>query len=177
MEFSYPIGLRLVNPAPEIDFRLEPYRSIVQDAIVQYNRHLSSFNPKRIEEEPLYLGQSELAILLKSSVELNVPGRAIRSLSQTIAHHPAFSSAVPNGRLFKTFPVSTPNEDSKEVVLSDSVEDAEFMCALITYFMKKADSSSTVYRKKRKAIAQMKVLAIESGILSPKGEKTSEGEG
>ena len=48
----------------------------------------------------------------------------------------------------------------------DKISDVEILKALIDYVCNKSDSNSTTYKRKRSAMAQIKQIALESGIYT-----------
>ncbi len=165
-QFSYPIGLRLVKPSQRIDFRNEPWKTSLLNAIKRYNSSNSTYNPKRIDKEPLRIGKNDFVLVLRSSMELSIPGRALRFFSQCIAQDPAFDFDMPNGRVFNTFPAASVPEQEEDVVLPDSISDKVFLQFLIAFFLDPADRNSSLARKKRKAVTEMKALGLSSGIIA-----------
>ena len=160
--YHYLIGLRLVNPSPQIDFREDPWNAGLLRAVSRYNDNSSTYNQKQIEV--VQTGRNNLLLALRSSNKLSMPGRALRFFSQCIAQDPAFSGMeMPNGRVFDTFPATSLPEDAGSVVLPGNISDKVFLQALIAFFLD--PSGEDIARRKRKAITEMKALALSSGII------------
>ena len=54
----------------------------------------------------------------------------------------------------------------QQILDPDKISDVEVLKSLIDYVCNKSDSNSTIYKRKRSAMAQIKRIALESGIYT-----------
>lgn len=166
MTYEYLIGIRPAYPNSSLILNQEPYSSAIMSAINEYNlRSKSAPNQKCIALLPTNFNEDSFIIELKSERELDSPGKALRVFSQIIANSGIFDEHIRNGKVFTTFPVMKA-ADKKSILDPDKISDTEILKALIDYVCNKSDSNSTTYKKKRSAMAQIKQIALESGIYS-----------
>lgn len=166
MSYKYLIGIRLATPDSSIALNQEPFSNAILSAIEEYNScSKSAPNPKNISLIPSNFFNDSFIIKLTSEKELASPGKALRLFSQIITNSGTFDCYIKNGKVFSTFPVMQ-TENELEILDPDKISDAEILKALIDYVCNKSDSNSTTYKRKRSAMAQIKQIALESGIYT-----------
>lgn len=168
MTYEYLIGIRLATPNASIVLNQAPFSNAIRAAIEEYNsRSKSAPNPKYIELLPANFFADSFIITLTSEKELTSVGKALRVFSQIITNSGVFDAYIKNGKVFTTFPVMQAGDEQK-ILDPDKISDVEILKALIDYVCNKSDSNSTTYKRKRNAMAQIKQIALESGIYTMK---------
>lgn len=164
LKYVYEMTLSLARPgAPLSD---EDYLAI-EKGITEYNaRSVYMANPKKIKL--LETADSYVKIELSSTQALTTPGRGLRTLTTILMGEPAsrFAERVaPGGQLFRVISIKQPPRENAEIDPA-SVSDIDFLKAILDYIMERKDSS-TAAQKKKAAMEEMKILAVESGIIAP----------
>ena len=166
MSYEYLIGIRLATPDSSISLNQEPFSSAIFSAIEEYNlRSKLAPNPKSISLISSNFFKDSFIITLTSEKELASAGKALRVFSQIITNSGTVDSYIKNGKVFSTFPVMQTGKEQK-ILDPDKISDVEILKALIDYVCNKSDSNSTTYKRKRSAMAQIKQIALESGIYT-----------
>ena len=151
--FEYRVGLKLALPQPQKS--LVEYKDFLYESAEKYNEVCSQRNNSK-EINILEIKSNKLVILLKSSLELTTPGKALRSFSQILLKNEKFAEEYLFGKqLFTSYDIAK------------DISDTVFLNALINYFLNKrgGNQSTTKYLQKRKCINKMKILAVESEII------------
>lgn len=175
--YTYPIGLSLVKVT---DKKLSDRKKFIKETIILFNEksQTSVVNPKHIGmgengDDDFIINDSSIIITLYSQQSLNSPGKAVRLFSQLLLqsdHEDNFNNLVSDdGKLFKTFNVAKISDDISgkiNVVDSAQIDDATFMKALIDYLLKSKSTYTSELNEQQIAIEKMKVLALESKIIS-----------
>lgn len=166
MSYEYLIGIRLATPDSSIQLNQEPFSSAIFSAIEEYNsRSELAPNPKNISLKSDNFFEDSFIITLTSEKELASAGKALRVFSQIITKSGTFNSYIKNGKVFSTFPVMQTGKE-QQILDPDKISDVEVLKSLIDYVCNKSDSNSTNYKRKRSAMAQIKRIALESGIYT-----------
>lgn len=166
MSYEYLIGIRLATPDSSISLNTPPFSNAIFSAIEEYNLHSKSApNPKSISLNSANFFKDSFVITLTSEKELASVGKALRVFSQIITNSGTFDSYIKNGKVFSTFPVMKTGKKQK-IIDPDKISDVEVLKSLIDYVCNKSDSNSTTYKRKRSAMAQIKQIALESGIYT-----------
>ena len=159
---QYKLVLTLAKSNDGFDLTADPkYLDILKKCAKTYN---DKSKGKEIEIIESSLKPRSFIIILSSPKELEIPGRSIRHFSQALVEHKEFEDMVINKKLFLTEPAAADNLDGG-VVDPNTIDDIEFLKSLIDYLYNKAPGSSTEYKKKRKALNKMKIIAKEEGLL------------
>ena len=161
--FEYRVGLKLALPKPKKS--LVEYKDFLYESAEKYNEVCSQRNNLK-EMNILEIKSSKLIILLKSSLELTTPGKALRSFSQILLKNEKFAEEY----LFTSYDIAKDLSETKKQknsnITAEDISDTVFLNALINYFLnKRGDQSTTKYLQKRKCINKMKILAVESEII------------
>lgn len=164
--FEYRVGLKLALPQPQKS--LVEYKDFLYESAETYNEVCSQRNNSK-EINILEIKNNKLIILLKSSLELTTPGKALRSFSQILLKNEEFAEEYLCGKqLFTSYDIAKDlSENQKNAnITAEDISDTVFLNALINYFLnKRGDQSTTKYLQKRKCINKMKILAVESEII------------
>lgn len=161
---EYLVGLQLSTHA-EVDLEEERYRTLLSAAIQQYNdNQAAAANPKKLEL--IKVQKKRLICRLYSTNPLEMPGRAMRHLSQLLIRHTLFADLLYNKHLFDSFTVAGfdfPNEEGDSLLPLDaaSIDDVTFLQNLLAFCMGKNQGN----RRGRDAVTKMKALAIEAGMI------------
>lgn len=174
--YEYKIGLALVKSLKEKDKGLDERASFIKSQIRIFNEKSSHslINPKHIGlgekgEDDIEITKTTLIITLYTQEELNIPGKAIRLLSQllvTSENVDNLSDLLLEKKLFRSFKVATTDvlDQSKKLIDISSFSDADLIKALVDFVCNSKDFSA----KKRNAIDEMKKIAIENELLYSK---------
>ena len=167
--FEYRVGLKLALPQPPKS--LVEYKDFLYESAEKYNEVCSQRNNSK-EINILEIKSNKLVILLKSSLELTTPGKAIRSFSQILLKNEKFAEEYLFGKqLFTSYDIakdlSETQKQKNSNITAEDISDTVFLNALINYFLNKrgGNQSTTKYLQKRKCINKMKILAVESEII------------
>lgn len=166
----YQLEVVLANPEVKIDFNQKA--GILQEAINLYNAKPMQ-NTKRLQPPVIDPTGCSFNVVLFSKKPLQFVGKAMRTFTNIllteIADKDFINAVAKSGALFQ---YSTPlDEKEKEEALSstnirhDQLSDCELIKALIDYVCGHRDTNSTIYRRKRNAIEEMKKIAIEAEII------------
>lgn len=189
--YAYRLGLALVKGIEETDGEnLEQREDFIREKMKVFNEtcRRSRVNPKYIglgdseNEDDVDFTPDRIYLTLYSQQRLDTPGRALRFLVQLLVQGEEdknLSDLVSNGHLFRTFIVAAKSggNDSggnKDIAVED-IDDVELVKALLDYLMKKKSQYSPENNAQRNAVNRMKALAIESGIIAPKGILSGDG--
>ncbi len=114
---------------------------------------------------------THMILTLVSTLSLNSVGRALRTFSTILLKEyedaDFMKEVTTRGALFKAVQVDDAF-DLKHVdkIVLEEISDLDLIKGLMDYVYKKRDLDSTLYRKKRIAMEEIKKLCIESGIIS-----------
>lgn len=170
MNYKYLLGMRLATPNTSISLNQKPFIDIIKKAVMEYNiKSGSAPNPKQIKISPNDIYADEFIITLYSQNELVSAGKALRLFSQIIANSGEFEEGIKNRKLFTTFPV-TQIDGKSSIIEPEKLSDVEIVKALLDYICCKSNSNSTIYKRKRAAMTQIKQIALESGIYNINSE-------
>lgn len=166
----YDVTLALAKPNSKLS--LKDKEKVFDTAIIEYNSKPMQ-NPKNITK--LQLTEAFLRIRLESALPLNSTGKALRTFSKILLNDSDFINQVtPNGQLFSTIASSStpaeqiPTQDSVDV---NTITDVELIHSLIDYVFLRKDSDSTIYRTQKKAMQEIKKIAVTAGLCHIKQSK------
>lgn len=167
MHYIYTLEVRLMNPNPSVKFTDQ--QEVIIKAIKHFNdARYQTPHPKTLEL--LSCSEDVLQMKLTSPVRLETFGRAIRLFTISLLEEPAFAREVIKGQLLRTMAIKTvcdAGEMAKPVDI-DSIDDLTFIKSLLDYMYQKRDAETTIYKRKKEGMRQMKQIALECGILSSK---------
>lgn len=159
---QYKLVLTLAKSSNDFDLTADPkYLDILKECAKTYN---DKSKEKEIEIIESSLNPRSFIIILSSPKELEIPGRSLRLFSQALVEHKEFKDMVINKKLFLTEPAAADAIDGG-AVNPNTIDDIEFLKSLIDYLYNKAPGTSTEYKKKRKALNRMKIIAKEEGLM------------
>lgn len=137
-------------------------RTILEQGIAAYNeRSTYMSNPKRLLLEEV--GTNYIKVKLFSSQALATPGRGLRTLTSILLQAPSHcfrNRVTPGGQLFRVLDVQQPV--SETAIDPTSVSDLELVIAMMRCLFDKRDGPTV---SQKKAIEEMKKMAVEVGIL------------
>lgn len=152
-----------------LDFRkIETLIDAVTHCFNESSEHMR--NPKKIVEYEI-ISNSVLVLIVESECALESVGRALRGwTAELIKGNEEFFSgfSTRSGSLLKYY--NQKLISSKPALSVEEVSDADFLKAVVDYFLGNRDINSTLYRRKRDAIREMKKIALEADIIA-KGEE------
>ena len=166
--YIYLTELKLAKTRSHIT--LEDYKTQIEEAACIYNEAgTAAVNKKSMEL--LEIKSSSILLRLRSEVQLNAVGKALRFFSQQMVNQiPALAGNITSsGQLFRANPIGLPTTEETKVEVPlkiREIDDAELIKALVDYVCRKRDPNTSVYLKKAKAVERMKQLAVEAGMLS-----------
>lgn len=159
LKYNYELTLSMAKPGNPFT---EEDRKALERAIADYNqRSVYMANPKQIHL--LDVAESYINIRLFSQAALGIPGRGLRTLTTILLNDPLsrFADRVtPGGQLFRVINVKQPACESA-LINPALISDADFVKAIIDYIIDRSTCP-----KKEAALAEMKKLAVEAGIIS-----------
>ncbi len=160
-----------VSPQNEgLDFqKMETLIDAVTHCFNESSEHMR--NPKKITKYEV-ISSSVLVLIVESECALESVGRALRGwTAELIKGNEEFFSrySTRSGSLLKYY--NQKLISSKPSLSVEEVSDADFLKALVEYFLGNKDINSTSYRRKRDSIREMKKIALEADIIIAKGEE------
>lgn len=160
--FTYPIKIEISNPQSSININLKTKEQLFLDAIKSFNESSDSMqNSKTLHD--VSVSESYVILTLNSDAPLKSVGRALRKFVCDLLNsgdEELKNACTPSGALFRYTLISA--EAPEEEI---NVSDSELIKSLIDYVCSNRDTNTTIYRKKRKAIEEIKKIAIEGGII------------
>lgn len=165
--YKYEIELHLASVKPTLDLRKK--EEIIRSAEKEYNnRSVHMQNSKEIKISKIEA--THMILTLLSTFSLNSVGRALRTFSTILLKEyedvDFIKEVTTSGALFKAVQVNdTFDLKHNDKIVSKEISDLDLIKGLMDYVYKKRDPDSTVYRKKRIAMEEIKKLCIESGII------------
>ena len=158
--FTYPVKIEIAKPQSSIN--LKNKEQLFLDAIKSFNESSDSMqNSKTLHD--VSVSESYGILTLNSDTPLKSVGRALRKFVCDLLNsgdEELKNACTPSGALFRYTLISA--EAPEEEI---NVSDSELIKSLIDYVCSNRDTNTTIYRKKRKAIEEMKKVAIEAGII------------
>lgn len=169
MSYTYDIELHLAEPKPTLN--LLDKADIIRKAELEYNlRSVHMQNCKTIKIHSIM--PSFIKLTLSSDLFLNTVGRALRTFSMILIadykDQDFISQVTKGGALFKTIQVNAESnvQPSDSTIDFKQLSDLDLIKALMDYVYNKRDPDSTIYRKKRQAMEDIKRISIESGLIT-----------
>lgn len=171
MQYNYTIPLKLRCASPRQSGSFKDHEKWFKECVNEFNKRSdnSTINRKKIKVEEIY--DKEIEIKLYTETNLGkAPGRSLTMLSRTLIdekntlYDPYFSEQLFHGKLFT---IEVIEAQADEIQMSDG----ELIKALVDYGM---TPKSNILEKQKKAVEQMKKLAIESGIFKSQQVEISE---
>lgn len=161
--YTYSVKMEPQRIDIKIDFSC--YQAIIEDSVKDFNETPKK-NVKIISD--MVITTSYLTLTLTSEAPLESVGRALRSFTAIILEKEKelISFCTPGGSLFRYTLIKEENEIFKEDS-AEKISDAQLINALVDYVCANRDTNSTVYKKKRMAIEEIKKIAKEAGIVKP----------
>lgn len=163
MQYSYKLGLTLVNPSTEIN--LTTYQEEIDRAVASYNlKQKKAVNHKTLVL--LKITPKELIVALDSEIALTAPAKALRTFSQIIIDEfPNFASKILyHNHLFRSFPVvDDPQiEQSRIESVTKEISDQKLLEAMVRLCMK-ASEERTIQEKH--VLSKIKYLLYQAELL------------
>lgn len=163
MQYSYKLGLTLVNPSTEIN--LTTYQEEIDRAVASYNlKQKKAVNHKTLVL--LKITPKELIVALDSQITLTAPAKALRTFSQIIIDEfPNFASKILyHNHLFRSFPVvDDPQiEQSRIESVTKEISDQNLLEAMVRLCMKASDDRTI---QEKHILSKMKYLIHQAGLL------------
>ncbi len=162
MELTYEYNLKLTLIKSGMDFTSDSkkYLSMLNESAENYN---DKSNGKQIIVNADSLGEKSVILSLSSPVQLEQPGKAIRLFSKyLIDTYEEFHEQVTQGKLFIT---SEAAMVEGEAIDPESIDDAEFVSAIVRALLNKTSGTSNDYKKNRRTINRMKIIAKQDGLI------------
>ena len=162
METAYNYNLKITLIKSGMDFTSDPKKfiSILNESAANYNK---KSNGKRIIVNEDSLAEKSVILTVSSPVQLEQPGKAIRLFSKyLIDTYEEFHEQVTQGKLFIT---SEAAMVEGEAIDPESIDDAEFVSAIVRALLNKTSGTSNDYKKNRRSINRMKIIATQDGLL------------
>lgn len=161
MRYNYTIPLKLRCATPRQTGSFKEHEKWFRVCVSEFNQKSegSTINRKKINVVEI----CDNAIVIELRTETNLgkaPGRSLTMLSRALIdeknalYDPFFSKQLFHGKLFTIEVIETS-------VREPQISDGELIKALVDYGMA---AKSNVAEKQKKAVEQMKKLAIESGV-------------
>lgn len=171
--YSYLVTETLVSSKPGIDFRTDmlPDGRSVADFMKEKLKEFSEMskaslsNAKEVDLSSINIGERSISFVLYSMEELPILGRSLRIFSQLLLEADYFRELFIRNRLFTTLlPSESPAEDAESKKRADAarVSDTDLVAGLVKLLPL---SESSLGARRRRAIEDMKALALRSGIL------------
>lgn len=159
--YTYSVKMEPQRIDIKIDFSC--YQAIIEDSVKDFNETPKK-NVKIISD--MVITTSYLTLTLTSEAPLESVGRALRSFTAIILEKEKelISFCTPGGSLFRYTLIKEENEIFKEDS-AEKISDAQLINALVDYVCANRDTNSTVYKKKRMAIEEMKKITKTAGII------------
>lgn len=164
--YIYSVKLTLSNPKTSIDFSTK--KDLLLSTFDAYNEN-SAFMANRKTLSNMKIAKNEIVIELTSQHRLTTVGRAMRSFTSLLIEQDDkdFSSAITaSGALFTYTVLNEIAVDEQPQDQISKITDADLLKGLIDYVCSNRETSSSLYKKKRDCIQEMKRLAVASGIIS-----------
>lgn len=162
MELTYEYNLKLTLIKSGMDFTSDSkkYLSMLNESAENYN---DKSNGKQIIVNADSLGEKSVILSVSSPVQLEQPGKAIRLFSKyLIDTYEEFHEQVTQGKLFIT---SEAAMVEGEAIDPESIDDAEFVSAIVRALLNKTSGTSNDYKKNRRTINRMKIIAKQDGLI------------
>ena len=157
--YSFPLKLKCVVPRQTGSFR--EHEEWFRECVKEFNKKSSDSTINRKKIDIMEIGDDAIEIQLHTEVNLGkAPGRSLTMLSRMLIddqkplYDPFFCEQLFHGKLFTIEVIEMGAEEVK-------ISDGELIKALVDYGMA---ARSSVSERQKKAVEQMKKLAIESGI-------------
>lgn len=155
---NYNVKLELQRADIKVDFLK------IADSLIESAEEFSDApkkNKKTISDIKVY--ENYITLNLSSEAYLDSVGRALRGYTCLVLkkNEELLECTTPSGSLFKYSLVDDKKETTEEFKISDS----ELIKALVDYVCANRDTNSTIYRRKKNAIEDMKRIAIEAGLI------------
>ena len=156
--YNYKVKLEAQRADIRIDF-LRIQESL-RECSENFNDTLKK-NKKLISNLEVY--ENYITFTLSSEAYLDSVGRALRGYTCLVLkkNEELLECTTPSGSLFKYSLIVDKKDAEEEIKITDS----ELIKALVDYVTSNRDTNSTIYRRKRNAIEDMKKIAIEGGII------------
>lgn len=175
---SYQVGLTPVASMKGKNFTRDDIRAglsveeYLRDKIREYSdcSKNSVYNQKEVDLSTIVIGERTISFTLYSMEELPILGRSLRLFSQMVLEEPYFQELLVKKKLFKTFVPAEKKRDERvnEILDVSRITDTELAQSVLGIL---ALPECSIRKEVRRALEQMKVLAVESGLLIPKNEE------
>lgn len=170
---KYLVTETLVSTKPGIDFRNDSLpgggsvAKFIEEKLKTFSEtsKISLSNAKEVDLSSISVGARSISFVLYSMEELPVLGRSLRIFSQLLLETPYFQDLVVRKRLFTTL---LPSEDQAEDAEYKKRErlaqigDTDLVVELVKLL---ALPESALGTRRRRALEDMKALALDAGIL------------
>lgn len=171
MQYNYTIPLKLRCAAPRQTGSFKDHEEWFRECVKEFNQRSdnSTINRKKIKVVEIDYDVIEIRLFTEMNLG-KAPGRALTMLSRALIddkntlYDPYFSEQLFHRKLFT---IEVIEAEAGEIQISDG----ELIKALVDYGM---TPKSNILEKQKKAVAQMKKLAIESGLFKAQQEKLPE---
>ena len=174
MQYNYTIPLKLRCVAPIQTGSFKEHKEWFRECVKEFNQRSDNSTINRKKIKVVEMGEDVIEIRLCTETNLGkAPGRSLTMLSRTLIddkntlYDPYFSEQLFHGKLFTIEVIET---EAGEIQMSDG----ELIKALVDYGM---TPKSNILEKQKKAVEQIKKLAIESGIFKTQQVKIPESGG
>lgn len=162
MEYNYTFTLKLRCAAPIQTGSFKEHETWLRLCANKFNEICKKSSTNRKKVEIIEVKDDLIEVVLYSEVNLGkAPGRSLTMLSKTliddknILYDPYFSEQLFHGKLFT---IEVIEAEVGEFQLSDG----ELIKCLVDYGI---SPKSSISEKEKRAVEQMKKLAIESGLF------------
>lgn len=157
--YSYDCKLSAANLNATLDFTGK--EAIIRTAIDSFNlKGARMANPKTLLLKGI--AHEHIIVQLQSSLPLNTPGRALKTLSAIFIKEirdPDFIAALtPGGQLFRCTSLLPESEREPPV---EGLSDLDAIKALLDYVMTKKDAKFASSTKRRRAFEKIKRIIID----------------
>lgn len=176
-KYSYKIGLTPISPK-KINFLEDKLdtnlgvKEYITEKLEEFSlkSENSVYNAKIVDLSTVCITEKTISFTLYSMSELPILGRSIRLFSQLVLEKKYFENLLVKKKLFKTFiPAENKVDESKTYIVDVScISDTQLVQGLVEILsMPEYSIKSDI----RTAVEKMKVLAVESGLISNKSYK------
>ena len=158
--YEYTLKLTLIKSGIDFSSDRKKYLTMLSASAKNYN---DKSNGKKITVNKDSLGEKSVILSLTSPFELEQPGKAIRLFSKfLIESYEEFRNQVTQGKLFVTTEAAMVEG---EAIDPETIDDAAFVTAIVHVLLNKTSGTSNDYKRTRRTINRMKIIAKQDGLL------------
>ena len=165
MSYIYTLESRLAKTTANLKFTSK--KDIINNSVTRFNdtSKYQQQNPKLLNL--ISLTDDVIYMKLESELQLQTVGKALRSFTIFLLEDPDFANEISSkGQLLRTIQTDCHFDGKKENEGTQiEMDDLTFVKGILDYMYKPRDIETTLYKRKKNAMAQMKKIAIESGII------------